>query len=109
VIVFNRETKNFTKGEVGTLLKATPTHLLIEAENKISKIPFKRLDRLTVCRPAEIALAKASLLPASCSRSSNGLERPFPKWQIPVRFRAGAPLFPTKFQGQNLIPHLIPF
>ena len=32
-----------------------------------------------------------------CSRSSNGSERPFPKWQIPVRFRAGAPLFPAKF------------
>ena len=31
------------------------------------------------------------------SRSSNGSERPFPKWQIPVRFRAGAPLFPAKF------------
>ena len=47
-----------------------------------------------------------------CSRSSNGSERPFPKWQITVRFRAGAPFSPnfsTLYRILNLIPHLIPY
>ena len=62
VIVFNRETKDFAKGEVGTLLKATPTHLLVKAENRVQKVPFKLLNRLTVCQPVEMTLAKGDQL-----------------------------------------------
>ena len=62
VIVFNRETKDFAKGEIGTLLKATPTHLLIQTENKIQRVPFKLLNRLTVCQPVEMTLAKGDQL-----------------------------------------------
>jgi conjugative relaxase-like TrwC/TraI family protein len=61
-IVFNRETKDFAKGEVGTLLKATTTHLLVQTENKIQRVPFKLLDRLTVCQPVEMRLAKGDQL-----------------------------------------------
>ena len=62
VIVFNRETKDFAKGEIGTLLKATPTHLLVKAENRVQKVPFKLLSRLTVCQPVEMMLAKGDQL-----------------------------------------------
>jgi len=62
VIVFNRETKDFQKGDCGKLLKATPTHLLVQTENKVQKIPFKLLDRLTVCQPVEMTLAKGDQL-----------------------------------------------
>jgi len=62
VIVFNRETKDFAKGEIGTLLKATPTHLLVQTEKKIQRVPFKLLNRLTVCQPVEIVLAKGDQL-----------------------------------------------
>lgn len=62
VIVFNRETKDFAKGEVGKLLKATPTHLLVQTENQVQRIPFKLLDRLTICRAVEMTLAKGDQL-----------------------------------------------
>lgn len=45
-----------------------------------------------------------------CPRSSNGSERPFPKWWIPVQFWTGVPTCVLKgAMGQNLTPHLIPF
>ena len=62
VIVFNRQTKDFATGDVGKLLKATPTHLLVKTENRIQKVPFKLLDRLTVCQPVEMTLAKGDQL-----------------------------------------------
>jgi conjugative relaxase-like TrwC/TraI family protein len=62
VIVFNRETKDFAKGEVGTLLKATPTHLLVKAEKRVQKVPFNLLNRLTICQPVEMTLAKGDQL-----------------------------------------------
>jgi ATP-dependent exoDNAse (exonuclease V) alpha subunit len=62
VIVFNRETGDFAKGEVGKLLVATPTHLLVKGEKKEQKIPFKLLNRLTVCQPVEMPLAKGDQL-----------------------------------------------
>ena len=62
VIVFNRETGDFAKGEIGKLLVATPTHLLVKGEKKEQKIPFKLLNRLTVCQPVEMPLAKGDQL-----------------------------------------------
>jgi hypothetical protein len=72
VIVFNRETKDFAKGEVGTLLKATPTHLLIQTESKIQRVPFKLLNRLTVCQPVEMTLAKGDQLQLKANAPSLG-------------------------------------
>jgi conjugative relaxase-like TrwC/TraI family protein len=62
VIVFNRESGDFAKGEVGKLLLATPTHLLVRGEKKDQKVPFKFLNRLTVCQPVEMTLAKGDQL-----------------------------------------------
>jgi conjugative relaxase-like TrwC/TraI family protein len=62
VIVFNRETGDFAKGEVGKLLVATPTHLLVKAEKRVQKVPFNLLNRLTICQPVEMTLAKGDQL-----------------------------------------------
>ena len=62
VIVFNRDTGDFTKGERGKLLKATPTHLFVESENTTRRISAKLLNRLTVCQPVEMKLAKGDQL-----------------------------------------------
>jgi conjugative relaxase-like TrwC/TraI family protein len=62
VIVFNRETADFAKGEVGKLLVVTPTHLLVKGEKHEQKVPFKLLNRLTVCQPVEMSLAKGDRL-----------------------------------------------
>jgi hypothetical protein len=51
VIVFNRESGDFAKGEVGKLLVATPTHLLVRGEKKDQKVPFKFLNRLAAPPP----------------------------------------------------------
>jgi ATP-dependent exoDNAse (exonuclease V) alpha subunit len=62
VIVFNRKAGDFAKGATGKLRTVTPTHLLVETESKIGKVPFKLLDKLTVCQPVEIPLAKGDQL-----------------------------------------------
>ncbi len=62
VIVFNRDTAGFIKGEVGKLLAATPTHLLVKGEKKEQKVSFKLLNHLTVCQPVELPLAKGDRL-----------------------------------------------
>jgi conjugative relaxase-like TrwC/TraI family protein len=62
VIVFNRKTGQFAKGEMASLCAITATHLFIEAEAGIKKVPFKILDRITVCQPVEMPLAKGDKL-----------------------------------------------
>jgi hypothetical protein len=72
VIVFNRETKDFQKGDCGKMLKTTQTHLLVQTEKRVQKIPFKLLDRLTVCQPVEMALAKGDQLQLKANATSLG-------------------------------------
>jgi conjugative relaxase-like TrwC/TraI family protein len=62
VIIFNRDTGEFRKGDQGKLLKVTSTHLLVETESRAGKIAFKHLERLTVCRPVEMALTPGDRL-----------------------------------------------
>ena len=62
VIVFNQKTGSFKKGETGKLRLATSTHLLIEAQSGIRKVPFRFLDKITVCEPVEMPLAKGEQL-----------------------------------------------
>jgi len=62
VIVFNRKTGPFTKGETGKLRAATSNHLLIEGQKVVSKVPFKFVEKLTVCQPVELALAQGDQL-----------------------------------------------
>jgi conjugative relaxase-like TrwC/TraI family protein len=75
VIVFNRKMGSFSKGEIGKLRALTPTHLVIEAPSGIGKVPFKFLDRLTVCQPAEMYLANGDQLQLKANAPSvNGKE-----------------------------------
>jgi len=62
VIVFNRDSGHFKKGDCGKFLKATETHLLIETEKQIQKIRLKHLDRLTICQLVEMALTSGDRL-----------------------------------------------
>ncbi|HEX5398992.1 MAG TPA: MobF family relaxase, partial [Verrucomicrobiae bacterium] len=62
VIVFNRATGAFAKGETGRLLVASPTNLMIETKNKIQCVPWKLLNRITICQPVEMPLAKGDQL-----------------------------------------------
>ncbi len=62
VLVFNRDTGEFRKGDQGKLLKATASHLLVETEKRVRKVAFKNLERITVCQPVEMALAQGDRL-----------------------------------------------
>jgi conjugative relaxase-like TrwC/TraI family protein len=75
VIIFNRATGDFAKGEVSRLLAATPTHLLVKSEHREQKVSFKLLDRITVCQPVEMMLAEGDRLQLKANASlSNGKE-----------------------------------
>ena len=62
VLVFNRDTGDFRKGDQGKLVRATSAHLMVVTEKHFQKVAFKHLDRLTVCRPAEMALTPGDRL-----------------------------------------------
>jgi conjugative relaxase-like TrwC/TraI family protein len=57
VIVFNRDTSGFRKGQRGRLVAMIGDAIVVEAGNKIREIPFAQLARLTVCRERETAVA----------------------------------------------------
>jgi hypothetical protein len=60
--VFNRPVSGYKPGDSGRLLAITNKHLLIEANQRIRPVPFKDLDRLTVCQPKELPLASGDRL-----------------------------------------------
>lgn len=57
VLLFNRNTCGFKAGDTGKLRGMTDKHLLIESNNHIRPVPFKDLERITVCLPKELALS----------------------------------------------------
>jgi conjugative relaxase-like TrwC/TraI family protein len=62
VLVFNRPTAGFKSGSTGKLRGVTDKHLLIEADNRIRPVPFKDLERITVCQPKELLLSAGERL-----------------------------------------------
>jgi conjugative relaxase-like TrwC/TraI family protein len=75
VLVFNRPVEGFKKGDCGTLLGITSSHLLVEANRTIRKIGFKDLDKLTVCRRSAMSLAKGDRLQLKANaRTADGKE-----------------------------------
>ena len=62
VVVFNRPVSGYKPGDTGRLLAVTDKHLLIEANQRIRPVPFKDLDRLTVCQPKELPLSTGDRL-----------------------------------------------
>lgn len=57
VLVFNRPVVGFKQGNSGKLCGITDKHLLVESENRIRPIPFKHLNKITVCQPKELSLS----------------------------------------------------
>jgi hypothetical protein len=62
VLVFNRPAAGFKSGSAGKLRGMTGKHLLIEADNRIRPVPFKELDKITVCQPKELLLSSGDRL-----------------------------------------------
>ena len=57
LLLFNRNTCGFKAGDTGKLQGITDKHLLVESNNRIRPVPFKDLERLTVCQPKELSLS----------------------------------------------------
>jgi conjugative relaxase-like TrwC/TraI family protein len=70
VLVFNRPVVGFKLGSAGRLDGITDKHLLIEADNCIRPVPFKFLDRITVCQPKELALSTGDRLQLKANAQS---------------------------------------
>lgn len=73
VIVFNQSVKGAPKGTVGSLVELVDDAVIVEAAGKIRSIPFKHVDRLTVCKPQEMALSRGDrLLLKASAKDANG-------------------------------------
>ncbi len=73
VLMFNRPTAGFKSGSAGKLRGMTDKHLLIEADNHIRPVPFKELDKITVCQPKELSLSSGDRLQLKANaQSQNG-------------------------------------
>jgi conjugative relaxase-like TrwC/TraI family protein len=70
LIIFNRKVASFAKGEHGTLLAVTQTHVLVGSERREHKIPFKSLDKFSVCQSVEMPLAKGDRLQLKANAKS---------------------------------------
>jgi conjugative relaxase-like TrwC/TraI family protein len=62
VLVFNRNVNGFQAGDSARLLGITDKHLLLEGNNTVRPVPFKHLDRITVCQPKELPLCAGERL-----------------------------------------------
>jgi len=62
VLVFNRNVKKFKAGETAWLKSIEDEHLIVESEGRTVSIPFKQLDKITVCRKKELALSAGDKL-----------------------------------------------
>jgi ATP-dependent exoDNAse (exonuclease V) alpha subunit len=72
VLVFNRNVRGFKVGESVKLKSIEAEHLAVEHEGRIVKIPFKQLDKITVCQQKDMALAAGDQLQLKANgRSAN--------------------------------------
>ena len=70
ILVFNRPTAGFKSGSAGKLCGITDRHLLIEADHRIRPVPFKELDKITVCQPKELSLSTGDRLQLKANAQS---------------------------------------
>jgi conjugative relaxase-like TrwC/TraI family protein len=70
ILVFNRPTAGFKSGGTGKLCGITDKHLLIEADHRIRPVPFKELDKITVCQPNELSLSTGDRLQLKANAQS---------------------------------------
>jgi conjugative relaxase-like TrwC/TraI family protein len=62
VLVFNRDVRGFKAGESAKLKSTGNGQLIVENETRVAKIPFKQLDKVTVCQGKEMALSPGDRL-----------------------------------------------
>ncbi len=62
VVLLNRNAGGFKKGQTARLVDITRTGVVLEGGNAVRTIPFKFVDRLTVCQPRALALAAGDRL-----------------------------------------------
>jgi conjugative relaxase-like TrwC/TraI family protein len=62
ILVFNRPVRGFKAGDSVKLKSIEDGRLMVEHENKTVSIPFKQLDKVTVCQQKEMALAAGDKL-----------------------------------------------
>ena len=79
VVLLNRNAGGFKKGQAARLVDITRAGVVLESANSVRTIPFKFVDRLTVCQPRELALAtgdrlqlKANAVATDGRRVANG-------------------------------------
>jgi conjugative relaxase-like TrwC/TraI family protein len=70
ILVFNRPTAGFKSGSAGKLCGITDKHLLIEADQRIRPVPFKELDKITICQPKELSLSSGDRLQLKANAQS---------------------------------------
>jgi hypothetical protein len=61
-LVFNRDVRGFKAGESARLRALTETHLVVEGDGRMASVPFKHLDRVTVCERKELPLSTGDKL-----------------------------------------------
>jgi conjugative relaxase-like TrwC/TraI family protein len=57
MLVFNRNVRGGKAGDLAMLKSVDADHLTMEHAGRTVKIPFKQLDKITVCQPKEMALS----------------------------------------------------
>lgn len=73
VVALNRDCARFRKGQCGTFVAFTRKGVVLLVDDRIGTVPLNRVDRLTVCRPHELALAGGDRLQLKANaRSADG-------------------------------------
>jgi conjugative relaxase-like TrwC/TraI family protein len=62
VLVLNRDVRGFKAGASVKLKSIEAEHLMVESDGRTAKIPFKQLDKVTVCQCKEMTLAAGDKL-----------------------------------------------
>jgi conjugative relaxase-like TrwC/TraI family protein len=70
VILLNRDAGGFTKGQTARLVDITRSGVVLEGGNVVRTIPFKFVDRLTVCQPRDLPLAAGDRLQLKANASA---------------------------------------
>jgi len=72
VLVFNRAVRGFKAGESAKLKSIEAEQLAVERDGKIISIPFKQLDKVTVCQQKEMALSAGDKLQLKANGRADG-------------------------------------
>jgi conjugative relaxase-like TrwC/TraI family protein len=75
VWVLNRNAGGFQKGQACRLLAISDKGWILEGSDRVRTVPFRFVDRLTVCQPTELALAAGDRLQLKANGSTRSGQR----------------------------------